>query len=238
MVVSTRAVLVVGLVLVGVTSLVGPSLGQQPDSGVRKAATQAATSKPTAPATFGTIDMGAVFKGYDKVKSSSEEFKAAAMARKNGLVKHMTEAQQESELLAKMTPGSPDFKKHEDRITELKAKYEAEREQAEREFSMREAEMLATLYKEIQSMVSRVAEAKALTYVMRVSSDPISGQNPNSVMAAIDRTVVYADPRSDITGYVVYNLNLEYHQKNPGSAPKAATAPAAAGAATRPVGVK
>ncbi len=97
--------------------------------------------------------MSAAFKGYDKVKAASEEFKAAAMAKQGELTKLMQEGQQEAEMLAKMAPGSPDYKKHEDRITQLKASLEAGREQAQRDFALREAEMLATIYNEIQDMV-------------------------------------------------------------------------------------
>ena len=151
------------------------------------------------------------------------------MAKKNELMKFMAEAQQEAETLAKLTPGSDDSKKHEDRITQLKAQLEAGREQAEREFTLREAEMIATLYNEIQTMVGRIAKYRGFAYVVRVSNDPITGANPNSAMAAIERTVVYADPRNDITNDVIYNLNREYKASG-GTVPKGPpTAPAPAG---------
>jgi Skp family chaperone for outer membrane proteins len=223
MVVSTRTIAAVGLGFLGMACLVGPTLGQQsPDPAVRKAATQATAPRPPAPATFGSVDMAAVFKGYDKVKVNSEEFKAAVLGKKNELMKFMSEAQQEQETLAKLTPGSIDYKKHEDRITQLKAQHEASREQYEREFTLREAEMLATLYKEIQSMVARVAQARGMTYIVRVSNDPVTGSNPNSAMMAIERTVVYADNRNDITTDVVFHLNREYKASG-GTPPKATT---------------
>jgi Skp family chaperone for outer membrane proteins len=223
MVVSTRAIAAVGLGVVGMAVLVGPSLGQQSqDPAIKKAASQATAPRPPAPATVGSVDIAAVFKGYDKVKVNSEEFKSAVMAKKGELMKFMSEAQQESEMLAKMTPGSVDFKKHEDRITQLKAQHEASREQYEREFTMREAEMLATLYKEIQAMVGRIAQYKGMTYIVRVSNDPVTGANPNSAMMAIERTIVYADPRNDITNDVVYNLNLAYKAAG-GTPPKPST---------------
>jgi outer membrane protein len=231
MVVSTRAIAAVGLGVMGVAALVGPSIAQQPqDPAIRKAATQATAPKPPAPATVGSVDIAAIFKGYDKVKVNSEEFKAAVMSKKGELMKFMSEAQQESEMLAKMTPGSVDFKKHEDRITQLKAQHEASREQYEREFTMREAEMLATLYKEIQAMVGRIAQFKGLGYIVRVSNDPITGANPNSAMMAIERTVVYADPRNDITNDVIYTLNLAYKAAG-GPPPKPSTGAAATPAA-------
>jgi outer membrane protein len=234
MVVSTRAKAALGLGTLALTVLIGPALGQQAQDGaVRKAATQATApgTKPAAPVpvTVGCVDMSAVFKGYDKVKVNSEEFKAAVLAKKNELMKFMAEAQQESETLAKLTPGSVDFKKHEDRISELKAKHEASREQYEREFTLREAEMLGTLYKEIQSMVSRVAQFRGFNYVVRVSNDPVTGSNPNSVMMAIERPIVYADPRNDITSEVIFHLNREYKAMG-GTQPR----PAGAGGAGTP----
>jgi outer membrane protein len=230
MVISWRAIVTTGLCTVGIALLVGPSLGQQQDGGVRRTASTS-TSAPSAPVSpvIGTIDMDAVFKNYEKVKVSSEEFKAAAQARKAELVKIQGEAQQEAEMLAKLTPGTEDFKKHENKVTQLKAQFEAGREQAERDFAAREAEAMATLYKEIQAMVARVAVWRKMTYIVKVSNQPISGSNPNSVMAAMANTVVYADSRNDITNDVVYNLNRMY---------KATGGPSAKGSAgsTSPAG--
>ena len=236
MVISSRAIVAVGLSAVGLGLLVGPSLGQQQDAGVRRTASPS-TAAPAAPISpvIGTIDMDVVFKNYDKVKVSSEEFKAAALARKGDLQKIQAEAQQEAEILAKLTPGTEDFKKHENRVTELKAKFEAGREQAERDFASREAEAMATLYKEVQAMVARIAQWRKMTYVVKVSNQPISGSNPNSVMAAMANTMVYADSRNDITNDVVYNLNRIYKATGgttvKGSATATATPPAPATAA-------
>ena len=242
MVISSRAIVAVGLSVVGLALLVGPSLGQQQDGGVRRTASPS-TATPAAPITpvIGTIDMDAVFKNYDKVKVSSEEFKAAALARKGELQKIQADAQQEAEILAKLTPGTEDFKKHENRVTELKAKFEAGREQAERDFAAREAEAMATLYKEVQAMVARIAQWRKMTYIVKVSNQPISGSNPNSVMAAMANTVVYADARNDITNDVVYNLNRIYKatggatvKGSSATAPPAGNAPATGSA--RPEG--
>jgi outer membrane protein len=236
MVVSSRAIVASSLALLGMALLAGPTLGQQQDGGVRKAATTgaSATPAPPTPATFGTIDMSEVFKNYDKVKVTGEEFRAAVMARRNDLMKLMTEMQHESEELAKMTPNSLDYKKREDHITQLKAQSEAGREQAEREFNLKEAEMLATLYKEIQSMVARVAKWKKMTYVLRVSNEPVTGSDPNSAMRAIERTVVYADSANDITKEVIHYLNTEYKKAGGHSpAPKPAQTAGAGAAPTQ-----
>lgn len=248
MVVISRKIVAlgVGLLVLATPRAFAQTQAPAQDAGVRKAATPAASTatptpevpKPVSPV-FGTVDIETVFKGYDKVKTQQEEFKAAAMAKQNELVKIQAEGQDEAGKLQKLTPGSVDAKKHEDRITQLKAQLEAAREQAQRDFALRESEMLATLYKEVQDMVRRIAVYRGMTYVVQVSNEPVSGSNPNSVMAAMAKTVVYADPRNDITKDVVFNLNREYQMKG-GSAPRAA-APAAAAApapaaGTRPSG--
>jgi len=232
MTVSTRAAWALGLGFAGLAIAVGPTLGQEQDTGVRKTTASAASSKAAVPAVIGTVDLDAVFKGYDKVKAGSEEFKSAAQVKKGELMKLQAEAQQEQEMLAKMAPGSPDAKKHEERITALKAQHQAGMESAEREFAMKEAQALATLYQEIQVMVMRIAQHRGMTYIVKVSNEPVTGANPNSVMAAMSKTVVYADPRSDVTNDVIHNLNLRY-KKAGGVTPKAATA---APAATAPRG--
>ena len=239
MVISSRAMAILGLGTVGFGLLVGSSLGQQQDTSVRRTASPnaAAPSIPTTPV-IGTVDMDAVFKNYEKVKVSSEEFKAAALARKADLQKIQVEAQQEAEILAKLQPGTEDFKKHENKVTQLKAQFEAGRELAERDFAGREAEAMATLYKEVQAMVARVAQWRKINYVVKVSNQPISGSNPNSVMAAMANTMIYADSRTDITNDVVYNLNRMYKAaggssaKTPASTPAAGTAAPAAGGPT------
>jgi len=78
-------------------------------------------------------------------------------------------------------------------------------------------------------MVTRIAQFRGMTYIVKVSNEPITGANPNSVMAAMSKTVVYADPRNDVTNDVIYNLNLGY-KKAGGVSPKPATAAPAAAA--------
>jgi Skp family chaperone for outer membrane proteins len=214
MVVSSRGILAIGLGLTGLAFLVGPSLGQGPaqDSTIRKTANPEAKTNPPAPVApfIGTIDLELVFKNYEKVKVSQKEFNAALTARKNELMQIMSQAQEEAQIMAKLTNGTEDYRKRENKVTELKARHEAMREQAQREFDLRTAESMATFYKEIQAMVTRVAHWRKLTYIFKVSSQQPVGTDPNSVMAAVSNTVMYFDKRNDITADVIHNLNLFY----------------------------
>jgi Skp family chaperone for outer membrane proteins len=229
MVYSTRGFLAIGLGLVGLSLLVGPSLAQQ-DGTVRKTNAPAAGAAPSAPVApvIGTVDMDAVFKGYEKFMATNKEFQTAVLARQNDLMKIKSEGEEETQMLAKLTPGTEDFKRHENRVTELKARLAAGREQAQREFQLRESENVATIYKEVQLMVTAIAQWRKMNYVVRVTNLQPAGADPNSVMAALQNTMIYFDPRNDITNDVIFNLNRRYKAVANSPAPAASSAKPAA----------
>jgi Skp family chaperone for outer membrane proteins len=217
-----------GLCLVGVAGLVAPSFGQQQDAKVKAASNPAASTEASAArvapkaAAIGSIDIEKVLKDYDKFKVANETIRAEALARHKSIMEIATEAKQEQEKYAKFLPGSPDAKKCEDRITQLKAQFEAGRENAEREFAQKEAEIMATIFNEISAMTKGAAVQRGLSFVVRYSDAPASGSEPNSVAAAMGRTVIFADPAADITAYVTYWLNQRYKESG-GVAPKNTT---------------
>src|SRR5690348_11929271 len=141
----SRAARALGLGLVGWMALVGASRGQAPAGSA-----PAAAPAPAAPAKIGSIDMDKVFKDYKKVKLTSEQLKNAAVAKQGELSKLMEQMKAIAQQLEAMAPGTGSFKEKEAEMTKLKIQLETEREQAQAEFARREAEELATIYKEVQ----------------------------------------------------------------------------------------
>ena len=231
-----RAMLAVGLCLVGVTGLVSRSFGQQQaDSKVRTVADTASTAKAAPkPVLIGSIDIEKVLRDYDKFKVANENIRAEALARHSSLMQLAAEAKQQQELYQAMAPGSPDAQKIEAKMTQLKAQFEAGRENAEREFAQKEAETMATIFNEITAMTKSAAKQYQMTFVVKYSDTQASGTEPNSVMAAMSRTIMFADPSVDITGTVTQWLNYRYKESG-GPPPKAtATPPAASPTAPQP----
>jgi Skp family chaperone for outer membrane proteins len=227
-----RLALTAGLSLVGFLALVGRSSGQQ-DGGVQKTSTSqapAAAVRPVA-AVIGTIDMDSVLKTYEKYKSQMEAMKVDMLARQKDLMKIQEEGKQLGEMMGKFQPSSPDYKRLEKQFAQLKAQFQVANEQASSEFAQREADMLAGIYNEVQVMTGAVAKRHGMSFVVRVSREPVNGSEPNSVMSALARSVVFSDPATDVTNEVVSYLNMRYRQANGAAAPKSA---AAAPAATAP----
>jgi outer membrane protein len=219
-----------GLGLAGWVALAGPASGQQPDRDVRRTTGQqaAAPAAPAVtPATIGTIDLDKVFREYDKVKVSSDRFKQEALKKQGELGQIASEAKTAADKMAQMKPGTPDYQQWNKKVTELKATIEATREQVQQDLTFRESEALAEIYKDIRLMTAAVARKRGMTYVVKISNEPVSGSDPNSVMSAMARTIVYSDPAADITKEVVTYLNYNYQKAN-NVAPPAATPKAAA----------
>lgn len=225
---TSRLAVVLGVAMSGVALVASQSIGQE--GAPKTAAAPAPTTLP--PAVIGCVDMDAVFKGYEKVDFIRKAIEAEANIKKAELTKIMGEAQQVAKEMEKLQPGSPDFKNHDAKLARLKADLDSARELAQRDFAMREAEALATVYKEIQSAVEVVAKHNHMTYVVRVSNEPVSAGDPNATIAAMSRSVVFSDPAGDITQIVVRMLNREYQKANPQASPTSAPTDAAPAAAT------
>ena len=244
---STRAALALGLGCVGVAGLVGQSVAQQGDGKVQRVANANpgngnAPSAVQMPAVaIGSIDVEGVFKNYDKVKVAGETLNAEVMIRYNDLTKLANEGKQEQEKLTHMAPGTADAKKCEDKMVQLKAQIEAGRQNAEREFTQKETEMMSSIYNEVAAMAAAIARDRGLTFIVKYNDAKVQATEPNSAMSAMSKTIVYADPRVDITNDTIKYLNHSYKIAG-GRAPKpptAATAPAgrpAASPATNPGG--
>ncbi len=179
-----------------------------PNPGTEKNSTGSAFNPPAA--VIGSVDIDAVMKRYEKAQELTERLRTTMDIRRLELMKLEGQAHEELELMQKLQPGSADYRKREDRISELKAKMEACREQAQREFTSRESQSMATLFQEIQETIAAVARSKGFNYVVKVSPGPRSDSNPNDVTNALSRSVLYADPRNDITEEVIRDLNRRF----------------------------
>jgi Skp family chaperone for outer membrane proteins len=205
--------LTLGLLASGLAGLVGRAFGQQGRDDTPSApAPDATAANPASALLIGTVRMGAIFKGYQKVAKMSEAFKGDVMARKRELTRIMERAQREADTMAGLTPGTAAHGDCQARIAKLKAEHEELRKKSEAEFTRQEAEMLLTLYKEIQWAIGVIAQQRGLTLVFRHEDEPIDPKisaesDPTKAMSAIERWVVFASPKLDITREVVTKLN-------------------------------
>ena len=232
--IPTRSIAVLGLGLLGVFGLAArPISGQQTDSQVQRTTTdtgQAARAAATAmaPAVIAGIDMERVINEYDRYKESSEKFKAEALQKQKELEVLLAEAKGYAEKRDSFGVGTPDYQKFSDLLADTQAKFEAQKQKIAADFTIRESNAVAEIYNDIRYIVDFIAKQKGVTFVVQIgSNEKVTGENPNDVMAAVARNVVWNDPSADITDQVITTLNA-FHQKRKA---QQGTAPAASPAA-------
>lgn len=239
---TNRALVVAGLGLGALVGLVArPSLGQS-DKDVKRSAAPAANGqgqRAPAPALtaaiVGSLDMERAIQDYEKYKESSAKFQADALKSQGDLQQLLTEAKGYADQAERFKPGTPEFTKLSDRITEVKAKYAAEKEKLQAQFTLQESSSVADIYNDVRRMTEAVAKQKGMTFVVQVGkAEQLTGENPNEVMAAIGRNVVYYNPGTDITSDVVYALNYYYKKGKEANGTPAAPAAAPASNPTAP----
>ena len=231
---STRAALAVGLGCFGVAGLVGQSVAQQQDAKVTRTASANSGTGATAPAampavSIGSIDVEKVFRSYDKVKVAGETLNAEVKIRYVELTKLATEGKKEQETLERMAPGTIDARKCEEKMVQIKAQMEAARQNAEREFTQKETLTMTEIYNEVADMARAIAMQRGMTFIVKYNEGKVQGTEPNSAMASMSKTIIYADPRVDITEDTIRFLNHKY--KGAGGQPPRNPNPSATSAA-------
>jgi Skp family chaperone for outer membrane proteins len=154
--------------------------------------------------------MEAVFHRYEKAQQAHEQMKAYTNAEKERLANLKQQIESLVSQVMSADTNRSDLALLERQIAVLKQQYEPSREAAEREISRHETSTKAAILEEIQDTIATLAKAKGLNYVVTVSPEPKPNLGPSEVMAALHRSVVYSDPRNDLTEEVIRELNHRF----------------------------
>ncbi|CAN5862469.1 hypothetical protein BH23PLA1_BH23PLA1_23240 [soil metagenome] len=230
--ISIRAALAMGLSLAGLAALAVSTTQGQSDGQVQRADTNAqagaAQPKGIGNASVASIDMERIIQEYEKYKESSETFKNEAGKKQQELMGLLTEAKTAAEKRDQYKIGTPDYQTYNDRVAELQAQYNAQKDKVTNDFMQKESNAIAAIYNDIRYITEWYAKNNGITFVIQVGkSEAISGDDPNTVMAAMARNVVYYHPSTDITTEILAVLN-NYYQKQKAQAGGTGATPAAA----------
>jgi Skp family chaperone for outer membrane proteins len=78
-----------------------------------------------------------------------------------------------------------------------------------KEFLIREAKIYYQVYQEIVKEVEMFAAANGISTVLRISGDQVDANDPQQVLANINKQVIYSSHNMDITGAILDRLNRD-----------------------------
>jgi Skp family chaperone for outer membrane proteins len=160
-------------------------------------------------AAVGSIDIDAVFRRYIKVVQSQERLQAMRTDATERLAKLEDDAKAIRAKMQRLTPETTEYAALEDRLAAVKGDIERHRERSQRELERGQSRDMAGIFEDVRDAVAAVAKARGLDYVIKAEVKPElpADADPNQVLAAVNRSVLYANPRNDITEEVIRELN-------------------------------
>ena len=167
-----------------------------------------AQQKKDVPIKIYVIDVDKVFKDYDKFKTLRDAWQTEIQDREKQLraVDEMIRSKMEQRNSLK---GQQDRDRIELEINELSFKGKKMKRDYEVDMARKQADMMATVYKEMSDVLEKACKEHGIHLVIRANENSIQNgvDDPRKTMATLQRQVVYHDPNLDLTDYVTKKLN-------------------------------
>jgi RNA polymerase sigma factor (sigma-70 family) len=161
-------------------------------------------------AAIGSIDIDAVFKKYAKFDKLDKQLRAEIEVEQGRLTKLRADAEELASRMQRLAPGSQAYLDAEEKLSTVRKRYGRDAEELQQEFTRRKARQSAALLGEFREVTASVARAKGFDYVVESEARLAPDADEMQVVAAWKRSVLYANPRNDITEEVIRELNRRY----------------------------
>jgi Skp family chaperone for outer membrane proteins len=153
------------------------------------------------------LDVALVFKSHEPFKQRIEAIQQKAEQLKAKVESDQQKLRADAQAaLEPLKPNSADRQQVEAKFEQDMAALRTYARQAETNLMAEEATVYFETYQQMQTVVTEFAEAWNLALVLRFDSSPIEPTNRNSVIAGVNRAIVYHKDR-DLTTHVINRMN-------------------------------
>ncbi|MBN2475646.1 MAG: OmpH family outer membrane protein [Pirellulales bacterium] len=190
---AALAVAVLSLGLIGAYGV-----AQQPTTG---------TMAPARGATTALLDVSYIFKKHDGFKAMLGDMKARVEQAEAEVNRDRETLRRMAEQLQEFQKGSPQYKRHEEEMTELQATVAIRVQKQKKDFLEQEAKIYFTVYQQISQHVRYYAQQNGISMVLRFNGDPADINKPDTVLRDINKPVVWHAEHLDITPIILAQLN-------------------------------
>jgi hypothetical protein len=151
------------------------------------------------------VDINYLFKNHQGFKQSMDALKARVESADASLRARHEALAKERDKLSQFKPGSPNYKQLEQQVADAAAKMQVDMQLQKKEFLEEEARVYFDTYRQIQEVIADYANRNRIGLVLRFSRDPIDREDRQSVLAGVNRPIVY-ESGMDITNDILSNL--------------------------------
>lgn len=155
------------------------------------------------------VDVGHILKNHPTMKSQIEAIEAnmkaaddQMAAKRDAILKQMEELRQ------KYTEGTPEYDREEKAIAEQDTSFRLEIVKMRKEFDKQRANVLYSIYTEIQGLVKYASEQMGIQMVIRVNGtrEDLDPSRPENVQMIMSEQVLHYATKCDLTDWVLNGL--------------------------------
>ena len=154
----------------------------------------------------GVVDIAQVFRQHAGFKQQTEAIQQEIVTFDREVSEQRKVIAQQNAKQKSVPVGSPEYRQLDEEIARRASRLQLTQDLKKKELRDREATLYFETYREVQREIARLADQYRLSLVLRFDGQPIDEHNPASVMAGINRPVLY-QRNLDLTPFVVSAVN-------------------------------
>ncbi len=167
----------------------------------------AAAGRPLGGQPVYLLDTQHVFKNYTKLKVMKEEMQGDVQRAEERVRNEREAIKKLQERLEEFKSGTENYRQLEKeiatRIADLNVLVTLQR----KEFLQQEARIYFIVYREVMDEVHYFAAQNRAALVLKFDRDEVDVESPDSVVRALNKSVIWNSPGLDITDYILGRLN-------------------------------
>src|SRR5262245_42645904 len=152
------------------------------------------------------VDMVKVFENHKGFQKKNEEFKQEGLKVQEKIKQFQEQGLKLQEDLNKQKTGSAEFIRIKGELKAKQLEFQKFQKEQTEKFQKEQADVITTTYQQIVEQIQRIAEDKGLKLVLRTQAENLDSKNPQKLMEAVNRQVLYQNGL-DITDDVVQAVN-------------------------------
>jgi Skp family chaperone for outer membrane proteins len=186
-----------------ITAVVVLSLGYM----VSPAVAQPPQGPPGTGPRIALLDVNSIFKNHARFKGMMEDLRAD-MERAEAQVKSDREVIAKlAEKMQEFRKGTLNYQQREEDFTRRQADLQVKVQMTKNQILQQEAKIYHNVYQEIWQATDFFTRDRGIDIVLRFNGDPVDVDRPDSVLAFINKPVVWYQKNLDITPAILEELN-------------------------------
>ena len=165
------------------------------------------TVRPSAGPKIALLDISYIFKNHTRFKGQMEDMKVAVKNAEAQVQQEREAINKLIEQLQELNKGTRDYQQMEELIAKRQADLAVKVRLRKNDFLQQEAKIYHNVYQEIWQATDDYCKRAGIDLVLRFNGDPADVNVPQTVLAHINKPVVWHNKQSDITPIVLQDLN-------------------------------